>query len=459
MKNTDYRIEKDTMGEVKVPLSSPWGAQTQRSINNFSIGTEKLPIDFIKAYLIIKKSCAKVNNVLLPAKMTNKKYKAIAKTCDALYKDFEYDYFPLSVWQTGSGTQTNMNINEVIANITNKNNSSVKCHPNDDINMSQSTNDTFPTAISLSFYLSVRDKLIPALDDLIKTFKELEMKFSSIIKCGRTHFQDATPIKFSSEISSWRTAIETSKKQILLSMKSLYDLPVGGTAVGTSLNAPKDFDKLVVSEINKATNEKFVASKNKYHAMSFKDAVLFTHSSLKVLASNLIKIASDIRILSSGPNTGIGEITIPSNEPGSSIMPGKVNPTQCEAMIMISMQVQGNDLSLTNAASSGILELNVCMPLIAYNVLQSVELLSDGINSFTKNCISGIDVNKEIINFYLDNNLSNATVLNTVLGYDKVATIVKKAHKEKISVKESCVKLGYLTEKEFDKLYNLNKMV
>lgn len=458
MANTSKRNEKDSFGSIQVPEDVLWGAQTQRSFENFKISSHTMPFEIIRAIVIIKKACAKVN--FLSSKNTGdkKKGKAIISACDKILSDENIikNNFPLSVFQTGSGTQTNMNVNEVISNIAS---SQIPIHPNDDVNKSQSTNDVFPTAINVATVLLINEKLLPALDDLISTFKTLEKENKDIIKSGRTHLQDATPVKFSQEISAWRYSIETCKKQILMSLTGIKDLAIGGTAVGTGINTKTNFSKDVVNEISKITGVTFKPSKNKFHALSSKDTVVFCHGALKSLSCDLIKIANDIRFLACGPRTGIGEIEIPSNEPGSSIMPGKVNPTQCEAIIMACMQVIGNDNAVSNAAMAGMLELNVCMPLIAYDMIDSITLLSDSINSFNKKCVKGIKANKEKMKENLEKSLMNATILNTVIGYDNVAKVVKLAHKDNLTLKEACIKLKYLSEEEFDKYYKIDKMV
>lgn len=449
-----YRIEHDSMGEVKVPEDKMWAAQTQRSYENFQIGTEKMPKEIIQAFGILKKASAIANNILLPDKMTFEKAEAIKKACDEIILGDLIDQFPLVVWQTGSGTQSNMNVNEVIANRAEK-----ALHPNDDVNMSQSSNDTFPTAMHISAVLILEDKLIPAVLDLIKTFKRLEEENEGIVKSGRTHLQDATPIKFSQEISGWRTSLEKDVELIKRSIEPLYELALGATAVGTGLNAPKEFGELVAKEIGKLTDKPFITAKNKFHSLTSKDEIVFAHGAIKALACDMMKIANDIRWLASGPRVGLGEIFIPENEPGSSIMPGKVNPTQCEAVTMVCVQVMGNDVAVGMAASQGNFELNVFMPVCAYNFLQSARLMADAINSFNKNCVMGIKANKEKMHHNLHNSLMLVTALNPYIGYENAAKTVKKAFLDNISLKEACVKLGFLTEEKFDEVFKPEEMV
>ena len=462
MDNLEYRTERDSMGEVHVPKEALYGAQTQRSLNNFHIGSEKMPYELICELVNIKSICAYINFVKDQDENsdTYKKGIAIMKACDEI-KDKGYrKEFPLSVWQTGSGTQTNMNVNEVISNIAVRlSGDTITVHPNDDVNKGQSTNDVFPTAICLSGVNLINRKLIISIQKLIDTFRELEIRFSGIIKSGRTHMQDATPIKFSQEISAWRSSLEYDLDMIKTSLEKAEYLPIGGTAVGTGINSKEGFDSEFVDEYNKRFNTTFKCDKNKFHGLSSKDTIVFCHGALKALSCDLFKIANDIRLLSCGPRTGIGEITIPSNEPGSSIMPGKVNPTQCEALIMVCMQVMGNDTSITFASAGGILELNVCMPLIAYNLIQSINILSDGIDAFNERCASGIVPVESRMSENLEKSLMNATILNPVIGYENVAKVVKYAFENNISLKESSVKLGYLTAEQFDEAYDLSKMV
>ena len=453
----EYRIEKDTMGEMRVPKDKYWGAQTQRSYQNFEIGLEVMPREITHAFGILKMAAARANFKL--GKLSEEKLGFIETACKEVIEGKLNDHFPLVVWQTGSGTQSNMNANEVIAGRGNELAGTKLLHPNDDINKSQSSNDTFPTAMHISAVLAVEDKLLPQIDELIKTFKRLEKENKGIVKSGRTHLQDAVPISFSQEISGWRNMLEKAKAMIIASLGGIKELALGGTAVGTGLNAPKGFDKLVAEEVSLITGKKFVTAKNKFHALTSKDELVFTHGALKALAGNLMKIANDVRWLSSGPRCGLGEIFIPENEPGSSIMPGKVNPTQCESLTMVAVQVMANDAAVGFASSQGNFELNVFMPVIIYNFLQSVRLLADGIKSFNKNCASGIKANKQKMNYNLYNSLMLVTALNPYIGYENAAKTAKKAHKENISLKEACVSLGFLTEEEFDKVFHPEQMV
>ena len=439
----EYRIEKDTMGEMKVPADKYWAAQTQRSFENFKIGTEKMPSEIVHAFGILKKGAALANCAI--GNISEEKKDAICLACDEVISGKLMDNFPLVVWQTGSGTQSNMNSNEVIANRGNEICGKKLLHPNDDINKSQSSNDTFPTAMHIAAVISLEDKLIPAIDILINTFKRLEKENEGIVKSGRTHLQDAVPVAFSQEISGWRNMLEKGKENIINSLNGLRELALGGTAVGTGLNAPKGFDEEVAKQISNLTGKKFVTAENKFHALTSKDELVFAHGALKSLAGNLMKIANDVRWLASGPRCGIGEIFIPENEPGSSIMPGKVNPTQCEALTMVCVQVIANDVAVGFGASQGNFELNVFMPVIIYNFLQSVRLLADAIISFDKNCASGIKANKEKMAHNLHNSLMLVTALNPYIGYENAAKTVKKAFEENISLKEACVALGFLT--------------
>ncbi len=457
----DYRIEHDSMGEVKVPNDKLWGAQTQRSSENFKIGQNKetMPEEIITAFGILKKASAMANNGLNPEKMTREKLDAIISVCDDIISGELYAHFPLVVWQTGSGTQTNMNVNEVIANKGNELAKKSLLHPNDDVNMSQSSNDTFPTAMHIAAVLSIEEKLIPACEKLIETLKRLEEENKDIIKIGRTHLQDATPIKFSQEISGWRSTIERDVKLIKSSLIPLYELALGGTAVGTGINAPKGFAEAVAERIAELTSKPFVTASNKFHALTSKDELVFAHGAIKALACDLMKIANDIRWLASGPRCGLSEITIPENEPGSSIMPGKVNPTQCEAVTMVAAQVMGNDVTIGVAASQGNFELNVFMPVLIYNFLQSVRLLADAILSFDTNCVSGIKANKEKMAQNLDNSLMLVTALNPHIGYENAAKVAKYAYTENVSLKDAAVKLGFLSAEEFDKIIKPEEMV
>ncbi|WHH60616.1 class II fumarate hydratase [Petroclostridium sp. X23] len=457
----EYRIEHDSMGEVKVPADKYWAAQTERSRENFKIGVgiETMPYEIIHAFGILKKAAAIANHALRPEKMTTEKLDAISKACDEVINGNLNDNFPLVVWQTGSGTQSNMNANEVIANYGNKIAGKNLLHPNDDINMSQSSNDTFPTAMHISAVLLIEDKLFPAIDMLIETFKRLEKENEGIVKSGRTHLQDATPIKFSQEISGWRSSLEKDKKLLLVAIEQLKELALGGTAVGTGLNAPEGFDVKVAEAVSEITKKKFVTADNKFHALTSKDELVFAHGALKALAADMMKIANDIRWLASGPRDGLGEIYIPENEPGSSIMPGKVNPTQCEAVTMVAVQVMGNDVAVGLAASQGNFQLNVFMPVCIYNFLQSARLLADAIVSFNDNCAVGIEANKEKMHHNLHNSLMLVTALNPYIGYENAAKTAKKAYKENISLKEACVELGFLTAEKFDEVFHPEEMV
>lgn len=455
----DYRIEHDSMGEVRVPANKLWGAQTQRSFENFKIGTEKMPEEIIYAFGILKKAAAIANNRLKPEKMTDEKTDAVKKACDEVMSGALSDNFPLVVWQTGSGTQSNMNVNEVVANRGNQILGKTLLHPNDDVNMSQSSNDTFPTAMHIAAVIAVEDKLIPSAEALIQTFKRLEAENEGIVKSGRTHLQDATPIKFSQEISGWRASVEKDVELLKKAVKPLYELALGATAVGTGLNSPKEFGKTTAEEIAKLTGKAFVTAENKFHSLTSKDELVFCHGAIKALACDMMKIANDVRWLASGPRDGLGEIFIPENEPGSSIMPGKVNPTQCEAVTMVSTQVMANDVAVSMAASQGNFELNVFMPVCIYNFLQSARLLSDAIDSFRKNCADGIKANKEKMRHNLHNSLMLVTALNPYIGYENAAKTAKKAYSENISLKEACLKLGFLTEEKFDEVFKPEEMV
>ncbi len=453
----EYRIERDSMGEMQVPKDKYWAAQTQRSYQNFKIGGEIMPREITHAFGILKKAAAIANNRL--GKLDDEKKDFICKACDEVISGDLYDHFPLVVWQTGSGTQSNMNANEVIANRGNEIAGKKLLHPNDHINMSQSSNDTFPTAMHISAVIAIEDKLFPAMDKLIETLKRLEKENDDVVKSGRTHLQDATPIKFSQEISGWRNMIEKTKEMLTLSLKGLKELALGGTAVGTGLNAHKDFGPEVAKAVSELTGKDFVTAENKFHALTSKDDIVFAHGALKALAANLMKIANDVRWLASGPRCGLGEIFIPENEPGSSIMPGKVNPTQCESMTMVCVQVMANDVAVGMAASQGNFELNVFMPVCSYNFLQSVRLLADGIISFNDNCVSGIKANREKMAHNLHNSLMLVTALNPYIGYDNAAKTAKKAYKENISLKQACIELGFLTEEKFDEVFHPEEMV
>lgn len=460
----EYRIEHDSMGEVKVPADKYWAAQTERSHENFLIGVgiETMPREITHAFGVLKKACAMANSQLKPEKMTPAKLSAISAACDEVMSGALNDHFPLVVWQTGSGTQSNMNANEVIANRGTEIAGAAlekPLHPNDDINMSQSSNDTFPAAMHIAAKIVIEDKLFPAIDLLVNTFKRLEAENEDVVKSGRTHLQDATPIKFSQEISGWRASLERDREMLASALPYLSELALGGTAVGTGLNAPHGFDVKVAEAVSEITGKHFVTAPNKFHALTSKDEIVFAHGALKALAADMMKIANDVRWLASGPRLGIGEIKIPENEPGSSIMPGKVNPTQCEQATMVAVQVMGNDVAVGMAASQGNFELNVFMPVCIYNFLQSARLLSESIVSFNNKCAVGITANREKMHDNLHNSLMLVTALNPYIGYENAAKTVKKAFKDNISLKEACVALGFLTAEKFDEVFHPEQMV
>jgi len=457
----EYRVEHDSMGEVRVPTDKYWGAQTQRSHENFPIGVgqETMPREITHAFGILKKAAAMANHSLRPEKMTDEKLTAISAACDQVISGELNEHFPLVVWQTGSGTQSNMNANEVIANRGNEIAGKKLLHPNDDINMSQSSNDTFPTAMHIAAVTAIEDRVLPAIDVLTAAFARLEQENAGIVKSGRTHLQDATPIAFSQEISGWRTSLERDRQLLELSLTPLKELALGGTAVGTGLNAPKGFDTAVAEAVSQLTGKEFHTAPNKFHALTSKDELVFAHGALKALAADLMKIANDIRWLASGPRDGLGEIHIPENEPGSSIMPGKVNPTQCEAVTMVAVQVFGNDAAVGFAASQGNFELNVFMPVLAYNFLQSARLLAEVMVSFHDRCVVGITANREKMDHNLHNSLMLVTALNPYIGYENAAKTAKKAYAENISLKEACVALGFLTAERFDEVFHPEQMI
>ena len=457
-----FRKEKDSMGEIDVPEDKYFGAQTQRSLNNFKIGGETFQRDFIRAYGIVKKAAASVNNSkgLLDSKLAD----AIKKASQEVIEGKLDEHFPLVVWQTGSGTQSNMNFNEVIANrsielLGGELGSKEPVHPNDHVNMGQSTNDTFPTAINIAAVEAVSNKLMPELKELCNSLKKKSDEFDKIIKLGRTHLQDATPLSLGQEFSGYSSALSHGIKRVEKGLESCYELAMGGTAVGTGINSFDGFGQLVANEISELTNLPFITAENKFEALGGQDCIVELSGSLKTVAVSLFKIANDIRWLSSGPRSGIGEILIPENEPGSSIMPGKVNPTQCEAMTMVCTQVMGNDNTISIAGASGNFELNVFRPVIAYNIIQSIILLTDACNSFRLNCVNGIEANKERIHSNLYNSLMLVTALNSHIGYDKAAEVAKKAYKEKISLRDAIVDLGYLSGEDFDQLVQPEKMI
>lgn len=457
----EYRIEHDSMGQVKVPSDKYWAAQTERSHENFRIGVglETMPKEIVQAFGILKKAAAMANSKVAPSRMTDKKLDSIKKACDEVISGKLLEHFPLVVWQTGSGTQSNMNTNEVVANRGNEIAGEKILHPNDDINMSQSSNDTFPTAMHISAVLILEDKVIPAIDRLVETLKKLEKDHEGIVKSGRTHLQDATPIAFSQEISGWRSSLERDKEMLLSTLPYLKQIALGGTAVGTGLNAPKGFDTEVAASVSELTKKDFITAPNKFHALTSKDEIVFAHGALKALAADLMKIANDVRWLASGPRDGLGEITIPANEPGSSIMPGKVNPTQCEAVTMVAVQVIGNDTAIGMAASQGNFELNVFMPVIAYNFLQSSRLLAESMDSFNTKCLVGLKADKEKMHHNLMNSLMLVTALNPYIGYENSAKTAHKAFEDNISLKEACVALGFLTAEKFDEVFHPEKMI
>ena len=457
----EYRTEHDSMGQVQVPADRYWGAQTQRSCMNFPIGVgiETMPQEIIHAFGILKKAAAMANHALRPEKMTAEKRDAICRACDEIIDGKLNDHFPLVVWQTGSGTQTNMNANEVVANRGNALAGKPLLHPNDDVNMSQSSNDTFPTAMHIAAVLSLEDRVIPAIDRLFATMRRLEEDNRGVIKSGRTHLQDATPIAFSQEISGWRTSLERDKQLLLLALPPLKELALGGTAVGTGLNAPAGFDTQVADAVSKIIGKTFLPAANKFHALTSKDELVFAHGALKALACDMMKIANDVRWLASGPRNGLGEIRIPENEPGSSIMPGKVNPTQCEAVTMVAVQVMGNDVAVGMAASQGNFELNVFMPVCIYNFLQSARLLAEAIVSFNDHCVAGITADREKMQENLRRSLMLVTALNPHIGYENAAKVAKKAFQDGCSLREACLALGFLSAERFDEIFHPEQMV
>ncbi|QHT62691.1 class II fumarate hydratase [Paenibacillus lycopersici] len=460
----DYRIEKDSMGEIKVDANRLWGAQTERSLHNFKIGTEKMPRELIHAFAYLKKAAATVNGGL--GKLDEAKAKAIASAADEILAGRWDGEFPLAVWQTGSGTQSNMNANEVIARRAGQllaeggdGAGSVKVHPNDDVNRSQSSNDTFPTAMHIAALIAVEDNVLPAIARLRTTLAQKSAAFSDVIKIGRTHLQDATPLTLGQEISGWVRMLEKAEKNIGAAREELRELAIGGTAVGTGLNAPPGFGEKVAEAIGGMTGKRFVSAPNKFQALTSHDELVFVHGAFKALAADLMKIANDVRWLASGPRCGIGEIRIPENEPGSSIMPGKVNPTQCEAMTMVVCQVMGNDAAIGFAASQGNFELNVFKPVIIHNFLQSARLLSDAMRSFDEHCAVGIEPNREAIAKHLNESLMLVTALNPHIGYENAASIAKTAHKEGLTLREAAVRSGLITAEKFDEVVRADAMI
>ena len=457
----EYRVEHDSMGEVRVPADKYWGAQTERSHNNFPIGVgiETMPAEIVHAFGILKKAAARANRALRPEKMTEEKLAAIEQAADEVISGQLLDNFPLVVWQTGSGTQSNMNSNEVIANRGNEIAGKKLLHPNDDINMSQSSNDTFPTAMHIAAVCAIEDKVIPAIDTLTATFRRLEEENAGIVKSGRTHLQDATPISFPQEISGWRSSLERDAELIRLALPPLRELALGGTAVGTGLNAPAGFAEEVAAEISRLTGKDFRSAPNKFHALTSRDELVFAHGALQALAGDLMKLANDIRWLGSGPRNGLGELFLPENEPGSSIMPGKVNPTQCEALTMIAVQVMANGAGIGFAASQGNFELNVFLPVLAHEFLQSARLLAEGMRSFRLRCADGIRANREKMAENLRRSLMLVTALSPTIGYEAAAETAKLAHREDLTLREACLRLGCLTGEQFDALFHPEEMV
>ena len=457
----EYREEYDSMGMVKVPQDKLWGAQTQRSLENFIIGNEKMPMELIRALALVKKAAALANCDL--AGLENEKCEMIKVVCDEIIAGKLDEHFPLKVWQTGSGTQTNMNVNEVIANrgmqLFHDQNKSILIHPNDDVNRSQSTNDVFPTAMRVATYMNISDKVIPALEYLLDRLLQKSEEFSGIVKTGRTHLMDATPLTLGQEISAWASQIEHGIRAVKNARLALLELPIGGTAVGTGLNTPEDYDAIVVKYIKKLTNKPFTVAANKFEAMASHDALVECHGALKRCAVSLMKITNDIRLLGSGPRCGIGELIVPANEPGSSIMPGKVNPTQAEALSMVCAQIIGNDTAISIAGANGHLQLNANMPVIIRNMLHSSNIIADAVVSFADKTVSGLKANREQISRHLNNSLMLVTALNTFIGYEKAAEISKLAYNENSTLKQATLKLGYLSAEDFDRIVDPEKMI
>ncbi len=445
----EYRIEHDTMGEVRVPADRYWGAQTQRSYENFKIGTQRMPEEIIHAFGILKKAAAQANLAL--GALEEERAVAIQQAADEVISGKLQDHFPLVIYQTGSGTQSNMNVNEVIANRANEILGKKLVHPNDHVNKSQSSNDTFPTAMHIAAVQAVEDRLLPALDQLADTFARLEKENTDIIKTGRTHLQDATPLTLGQEISAWYAMLTETRAMLTQSLTGVRKLALGGTAVGTGLNAPQGFAELSAQKISEITGKPFETAPNKFHALTAKDALVFCHGAMKALAADLMKIANDVRWLASGPRCGIGEITIPENEPGSSIMPGKVNPTQCEALTMVCVKVMGNDAAIGFAASQGNFQLNVFMPVLICSFLESARLLADAMHSFNLHCAKGILPNLQKIDENMNKSLMLVTALNPHIGYENAAKIAKLAHKENLTLKEAALQLRLVSEEDFAK--------
>lgn len=457
MAEQSYRIEHDTMGEVRVPADRYWGAQTQRSLENFPIGGERMPTEVIRAFAVLKKAAARVNVAM--GRLDQRRGELIAAVCDEISAGELDRHFPLVVWQTGSGTQSNMNVNEVIAGRGNQLAGERLLHPNDHVNCSQSSNDTFPTAMHMAAYLAIADKVLPALDRLEGTFSRLSEEYRDIIKTGRTHLQDATPLTLGQEMGGWAQMLRTCRQMLDAALPGLSELALGGTAVGTGLNAPAGFGEAAAAELAALTGKPFVTAPNKFHALSSRDQLAFAHGGLKALAADLLKIANDVRWLASGPRCGLGELLIPENEPGSSIMPGKVNPTQCEALSMVAVQVMANDVAVSFAASQGNFQLNVYLPVAIANFLQSARLLSDAMDSFRDRCAAGIRPNLPKIRENLEKSLMLVTALNPHIGYENAAQIAKTAYREGITLREAAVSLGLLTGEEFDRVLRPEKMV
>lgn len=449
------RTEYDSMGPIEVPKEAWWGAQTERSRQNFKIGGEKMPPELLRALVLVKKMAAVANQ--RTGKLAAEKALAIQYAADLLLKGENWDEFPLVVWQTGSGTQSNMNANEVIAHLASQKDLTV--HPNDDVNMSQSSNDVFPTALHIAGTFAIERTLLPAIHEMVSVLKELEEKNQHVIKIGRTHLQDATPVTFAQEVSGWRSSLEHNATMLANSLTELRQLAIGGTAVGTGLNASKAYERAFIEALNEETGIQFSGETNKFHALANRDAVVYVSGALKALAANCMKMANDIRWLASGPRSGLGEITLPANEPGSSIMPGKINPTQCEALAMVAVQVMGNDTAIGVAASQGNFELNVYLPLIAFDLLQSIRLLTDALHSFSDKCLKGLVVNEDRMADLLEQSLMLVTALNTHIGYDKGAEIAKKAFNEGTTLKDSALSLGYVTEEEYENWVRPEKMI
>ena len=454
-------MESDSMGKIAVPADKYWGAQTERSRRNFPIGVgqEPMPSEVITALALIKKAAALVNRELLPKRMTQEKRDLIVRAADEILAGKLWEHFPLVVFQTGSGTQTNMNVNEVIAGWGNELAGRKLLHPNDDVNMSQSSNDTFPSAMRIAAVIALEDRLLPAVDRMILALKALEAENEGVIKSGRTHLQDAVPIRFSQEISGWRSSLERDEEMLRALMGPLGELALGGTAVGTGLNAPQGFDTSAAREVSGLTGKAFIPATNKFHALTSLDELTAVHGVVKALACDSMKMANDIRLLASGPRCGFSEISIPALEPGSSIMPGKVNPTQCEQLSMVAVQVMGNDAAVSLAASQGHLELNVYLPVCIYNFLQSVRLLADSLDSFRERCICGLKADRTRMKEYLDRSLMLVTALSPAIGYEKAASVARLAQKEGLDLRTACLRLGYLGEEELDALLDAEKMV